>query len=343
MANSPVPSFGDYTNLLFVDGGTSVGVTEQEGSLLAPFSTIQAALDVIPTATNAAESRRVFGVVITPGDYDEDLSLDIAGKRVLLLSWGPWGLGTFDTADWAPSGTRRNITISGAAATIDGIRTAFGIATLPEIGQRYTTHQSYFTGARISGQILITATGGSIELDLEAEVFGTTGASGGVSLDATANNPILQMYLYKGRWRGQILGGTNSQFQHASETRFNGLVSVGAYSLIDRCRIDGGFTVAAAGAAGLQPQGFLNSVFTGGTFTGPAGSLRLDVFTDYWVRTNAIVLAGGATKVLYGESLGGTGDGVSYTAASAANWSGSPPTNLKDALDRIAAAIGPIA
>ena len=33
---------------------------------------------------------------------------------------------------------------------------------------------------------------------------------------------------------------------------------------------------------------------------------------------------------------------VPYTPASSSDWSGSPPTNLQQALDRIAAAIGPI-
>lgn len=33
---------------------------------------------------------------------------------------------------------------------------------------------------------------------------------------------------------------------------------------------------------------------------------------------------------------------VPYTPASSADWSGSPPANLQEALDRIAAAIGPI-
>jgi hypothetical protein len=291
--------FGGLTShLIFVDG--SSGAASPDGTTLAPYPRIQQALDTIPAATNAAESKAVYGVVISPGDYDEDLSINIAGKRILLLSWGPWGLGTFDASDWGPSGTLRNITISGAAAQFNGIRCGFGIAPFPGVGERISTHQSYFTGARISGQILVTATGGSIELDIEAEVFGTTGGSGGVSFDATASSPILQLYLYNGRWRGQILGGVNCNFQHASRVRFGGLVSVGGYSLIDGCRIDGGFTVATAAPAGLQPQGFIASTFTGGTFTGPVGSLRLDMYTNYFVIANAIVLAGGATKIVYG-------------------------------------------
>lgn len=38
-----------------------------------------------------------------------------------------------------------------------------------------------------------------------------------------------------------------------------------------------------------------------------------------------------------------TGEQVAYTPAVAANWTGTPPTTIAAALDRIAAALGPIA
>lgn len=39
----------------------------------------------------------------------------------------------------------------------------------------------------------------------------------------------------------------------------------------------------------------------------------------------------------------GTADGTSYTPAVAADWTGTAPTTVQEALDRIAAALGPIA
>lgn len=40
---------------------------------------------------------------------------------------------------------------------------------------------------------------------------------------------------------------------------------------------------------------------------------------------------------------GADGDATAYTAANAADWNGSAPTTIADALDRLAAALGPIA
>jgi hypothetical protein len=157
----PIP----LTRELYVDpnGDNAFG----DGSIINPYQTIQFALDQIPAATTAAQSKQVFLVIVSPADYDEDLSIDIAGKRIILTSPGPWGLGTFDAVDWGPSGTLRSITISGAAVSINGIRPGFAIANFINPGERQSTHQSYLTGARISGQILITATSG-LEVDLES-------------------------------------------------------------------------------------------------------------------------------------------------------------------------------
>jgi len=270
------------------------------GSILKPYQTIQFALDQIPAATTAAQSKQVFLIIISPADYDEDLSIDITGKRVILTSPGPWGLGTFDAVDWGPSGTLRNITISGVAASINGIRPGFAIANQINPGERQSTHQSYFTGARISGQILIPATVGSLEIDLEAEVFGV----GGVALDASVSNPILQLYVYNGRYRGIFNAGTNSNFQHAERCRFDGLVTIGSYSLMDRCRFNAGFTALSATPGGVLPDGFINSFFAAGTtFTGPAASFRLDGYTNARFKLGACILAGGATKIIYDDDV----------------------------------------
>jgi len=52
-------------------------------------------------------------------------------------------------------------------------------------------------------------------------------------------------------------------------------------------------------------------------------------------------MTGADKSKLDGIAAGATTD--AYTAAVPANWSGSAPTTIKDALDRIAAAVGPIA
>lgn len=285
------------TNVIFVDKAVRVGTPN--GSIQNPYTTISAALASIPAAVDAATSRFVWTVVISPDTYDEDLAIDITGKRIVLTSWGPWNLGVFGAANWLPSGTRRNISITGSAAEIDSIRCAFAITSFDQIGERTSTNQSYVHGARISGKISISTTGSALELDIQAEVFGTTGTSAGISYEEVGA-PITQVYLYGGRYRGQFLGGANGNFQHAEKVRFDGLFSIQVYSLLRECRFNNGFTVTSAANAGLFPEGIINSFFAAGTtFTGPAASFRLDTNTNYWVVTNAITLAGGATKVLH--------------------------------------------
>lgn len=315
---------GLLNNARFVDGSTLVPDALQTGSIINPYRTITQAVDTVPAATTAAESENVGLIVISPYDYDEDLNIDITGRRILLLSWGPWGLGTFDAVDWGPSGTLRNITISGNGTSINGIRTGFGIGTFEQLGRRFSTHQSYFTGARISGDILFTATGGSIEVDLECEVFG--------DVDASGTNPILQVYLYNGRYRGFVNIGTNGQFQHAQGVRFNGLLTVGAYSHLEDCRLDAGFATGSAANAGIRPDGFVDCQFTGGNFDGPIDSLRLDSYTDYWIQQNNISLVGGATKVFLdpqGKVFVRNETGATLTKGQAVYLSGyDNPTNL---------------
>lgn len=268
------------------------------GDLSLPFQTIQAAINAVPTPAigDSAGSRTVWVILVSPGTYDEDLLVDITRKRIILASVGPWNLGLFNSADWQPSGTRRNITLFTTDAIVnDGIRNGFSIQPMLPAGEGLTTHQAYLTRPRISGAIDVSAVGGpSLELTLSAEVYGTTGGSGGTSIVGGA--AIIQSYFYHCRFRG-MLSGTNWNFQVNERTRFGGLVNVLAYSTILSCRFDAGMTVASAANAGILPGGFYDSDFAG-TFTGPAGSLRLDGATNYWFKTNGAVLAGGATKVI---------------------------------------------
>ena len=84
------------------------------------------------------------------------------------------------------------------------------------------------------------------------------------------------------------------------DTEFDGLVDVDSYSRIVECEFGGGLTVPAGFADLVPPGGFYNTTFFG-TFTGPAGSLRLDAASNYFFKTNGALLAGGATKVIQGD------------------------------------------
>lgn len=293
---TPTPVFSRNTALVDpVNGDDGTGLF---GDISKPFKTIQAAINAVPTPAigDNAASRNVWTVIVSPADYDEDLNIDITRKRIILASWGPWGLGVFGGVDWSPSGTRRNITLTTTDGTVnDGIRNGFSIQPLFPAGEGLTTHQSYFTRPRISGKIDCSGVSGpSFELTLSCEVFGTTGGSGGDSL--VGGLCIVQSYIYHSRMRGKLTGA-NWNFQVTERSRFGGLVTVSGYSTIIASRFDAGMTVSSATPGGVQPDGFYGTDFVG-TFTGPAGSLRLDGSTNYWFKTRGAVLAGGATKVI---------------------------------------------
>lgn len=287
-----------YQRAAIVDKTNGNDATGTFGDLGKPFQTIQAAINAVPAVAigDSAGSRTVFVIIIAPADYDEDLSVDITRKRIILTSWGPWGLGTFGAVDWAPTLPRRNITLFTTDGVInDGIRNGFSIQPMLSAGEGLTTHQAYFTRPRISGQIDCSLVSGpSFELTLSCEIFGTTGGSGGDSLVGGVS--IVQSYIYHSRLRGKLTGA-NWNFQVNERTRFGGLVTVSGYSTIISCRFDIGMTTTTAANAGILPGGFYDTDFAG-TFTGPVGSLRLDGPTNYWFKTNGAVLAGGATKVI---------------------------------------------
>jgi len=256
------------------------------------FKTIQAFLDAVPAGNDPVSARNVFTAIIAPGDYDEDLSIDIARKRIVLTGPGSWNLGTFDAADWGPSGTRRNITVTGSLANIDGIRPGLAITSSVPVGEAMSTHQSYLTKPRISGKIDFSGAAGigSIELDLGCEIFGDAG----VAIDAGL--AIIQSYIYHSRIRG-TLTGSNWNFQVAERSRFDGLITVSGYSLIQSCRINAGLTTSSAPPVGIIPGGMVATYFAG-TLTGPAGSGLMDGYTNYYFKANGAVLAGGATKII---------------------------------------------
>jgi hypothetical protein len=279
-------------NVGYVDPVNGDDATGEIGSVKA-FSTIQAFLDAVPAGNDSASARNVFTAIISPGDYDEDLAIDIARKRIVLTGPGSWNLGTFDAANWGPSGARRNITVTGSLANIDGIRPGLVIASFLPVSEAMTTHESYLTKPRISGKIDLTGASGigSIELALTCEIFGDAG----VSIDAGLS--VIQSYIYHSRMRG-TLTGSNWQFQVNERTRFDGLITVDNYSLIQSCRVNGGMTVTGVPPAGITPFGIVNTNFTGGTFTGPAGSVLLDGYSNFYFKANGVALAGGATKVI---------------------------------------------
>lgn len=282
------------TYTFFVDGSTTIESSQQTGSIGKPFSTIQSAINAVPSATDSFSMQQVYQIIITSGIYDESLTIDGSGKRIALIALGPVSLGLMNGSGWVPTSTdvRRSINwVLNGNDFQSGINNALLIASISPVGGG-SINQGYLNKFRISGDINVTnASSQRADLMVNAEIFGNL---------HTDIQGTTEVYLYSSRIHGVFSGLPNTLLQEAEDTQFDERVSVNAYSNISGCHFEDGMTVTSASNAGLRPDGFQETSFSG-TFTGPAQSLRLDLYTNYWFDPNggnAASLAGGATKQL---------------------------------------------
>lgn len=282
------------TSVQLITGGDASG----SPTLIGQYTTIQSALNAIPPGTNSTNVRRDYVVLIPPGTYDEDLTVNITNCHIQLTALGSVNIGLFDNTFWAASNTR-NITIINNNANIDSIRSTFGMGTYIPNSTSSTTHPAYSTAFRLSGSIIVSTMPVAftdIEIYVGGEIFG--------NIDTSAfSTHNFHLYLNKSRVRGQVKG-TRNLLQMADDCTFSGLVTLNEYAVVRDCSFEAGMTVSAASTAGFQPWGMFACNFAG-TFTGPANSMHLDSTSNYYFVLNGAVLAGGATQVMLENGAGG--------------------------------------
>lgn len=303
LASVPVLS-----HLRYVDKGYTGG--DSNGSISRPYVTIQDAIDAVVTVP--AQNKIWWGVLVTPGDYDEDISFDGTNRQIAILGLGPWGLGTFDGVAGAPTGAVRNINWTISGGNVDGTQHALMVGQYQGPNLGISTHIAIESMTRISGVINViddVASGGSSKtLVVSARVFDA--AVTGVSIDATLGTApsigAVNLWSFASRFETWVqgpptLGGPGILLQWAENTRFTGLINAGRYSRMQNCLISGGMTITTD-LADTQPSGMVNCNFSG-VFTGPAASLRMDANTNYWFKLNAAGLGGAATKTIQDDLI----------------------------------------
>lgn len=285
-------------------GLTKITVISPQLASYDTFTTLQDAFDSIPSATNATEARQVYVVYIPSGSYDEDLTIQLNNKKIVVVNQGTVSLGLLTGSSWGTGGTPRTLTINtaGTPATINSIRSGIAFTSLSPQVDGFSTHQSYLGGKfRVSGDLVVTSTVGiTTELYLEMEVFGNVVTSGYVG--------NLNTYVKNSRFRGTFGDAAQLRLQAAHKSQFDGLLTVNVYSLITDCVINGGMTVTSA-SSDLNPNGIYDT-YISGTFTGPAGSAKFNTTTNYWFIQNSGTLAGGATKVINDSEASLTESGI---------------------------------
>jgi len=286
------------TQVLYVDkgGNDSTGT----GNIDEPYLTIQKALNMIPVSTNSTEMRRVYIIKVMPGTYDEELSIDIGRKKVVILPEGIVNVGTFGGSNWAVSGTPRNINVTCSLTSLDSIRPSLSIIA-PIAATNYGTHQLYGHAFRLSGTLnLSNSTGGtSGELDLKGvSIFGWDGVAVGNNASIAAGSWAgnLNAYLNTCRIYGAITGGV-LRLQHAINCSLEKAVAVATYSMIRESEIKAGMTWTIAPTE-VPPCGILDCVITG-TFTGNTNiNLLMNKVTNYHFIANSCALGANTKKVL---------------------------------------------
>jgi len=293
--------------LRYVDPSYSGG--SSDGSIAAPYTTIQAAIDAVVAV---AQNGEWWGILIAPGDYDEDLSIEGTNKQIALLGLGPWGLGTFTGSADAPVAPARNITWAVSGGNVNGTQHALMIGQYQGPAMGLSTHASYMSSTRISGQVIVqdnVLSGGSTKtLILDAQVYdlNATGRSVDCTQGVAPSIGGCNLWIFNSRLATSLhapptLGGAGGLLQWAERCRFGGLLNLGRYSRIESCQIEAGVTITSA-TVDTQPSGIVTSNFAG-TFTGPASSCRLDGNTNFWFKANGALLAGGATKTIQDDLL----------------------------------------
>lgn len=276
-----------------VDPALGSDVTGTFGDLEKPYATIQGALNDVPTPVDAASARTSYTIIVSPGTYDEDLTVDLtSGKHVVIASWGPVNLGLFSGSDWTPSGPARSIAITtSSAAVFDFIDASFSLQPMLPVDTGDETTNAQHAAFRISGQI--TGTGifaGTPKIDVGLSgcvVFGIAGAA------IVAGSESIGLRVLRSRMRGTVVGAL-TELREAREVRFDQLVDVLGYGRLQQCRVNGMTMVGALGSNTVA--GFydcdLNGVFTS------AGAFQFDHVSSYWFVTNGATFAGGATRLL---------------------------------------------
>ncbi len=281
-----------FTRVLFVDPLTPTTLAQQSGRPDQKFATIE-------QAVNAASANTATALVLSPGIYAEGFTVagkckvDVTEKEIALYSWARWQLGT--------SAAKVDIDITATDVTnVVGELAAFSILAYENgtPGKGGTFSEGLVP--EIFGKLNYAITGsgtlrGSFNCDF-------SGDDSGVAIVATAASR-LGMVFNRARFSGSIAGDL-IDIQDAQSTQFGGTVQIDRYRRAVVCQIDANWTVARVPVSG-RVEGFIGCHWdTGITFTGPAASLVVDAYTNFFVVQNSVTLAGGATKVIIHDAGG---------------------------------------
>lgn len=281
-----------------------------------PFVTIQAAINVAASAavagwgvSSATGPIRVV-ILVAGGIYDDEL-----------VALGPVTLGNGAGSNFASTNTRNltwvncqddENTGSGAAPQPPGNnrRPTLVLSTIEGwMGEVSSTHTAYAVGWTISGNLQLVSPAVVVDPFTTAELHlaGVKVVGSIVDAGVALYGPragITNVYAYRCMFQGGAALLSPVNMQVVESTRFQGAFSTGGtYNRIQASNIEASFTIGAF-SQDVPPGGFITTVFGAGiTFTGPAGSLVLDAYSNWSFKTGGCLLGGAASKVIRGDLI----------------------------------------
>ena len=313
--------------VVYVDNGTATTPADQDGSICAPYSTIQGAID-------AHASASVLRVVLTNQEYHENVVAPASMKLALSCDWGAEDAGIAIVDSITASNTLLLLGVYAGAITTSATTSA---SDCEGSGPVFGAEQFVFAtpgGVRVAANFveIQTISGESLRIDLHGLNFGDGGSVREI------NSPGSEV-----RLRGITIAEnikTDGSITHPASAlvaqdcsfwRADGQsVTTGGSQTYTRCRFD--------------RAGSLTTIFGSGEsitlvdceFASPVAITCVDVQFDLYSWQRFVAAGGTVTGPV-------TIIGSLYQPAAPGNWVGPPPTTVAEALDRIAAALGPIA
>lgn len=316
------PPASSATGIVYVNKGGND--TTGNGTMVKPYLTIGKALAVIATAADASASKPYL-IDIGPGVYAENVQII------------PW---TFLKGYTTNSNLRKQF--PGGADVLIAAPTAID-GTL-SFGSGFSAANCYYGayGLALLGK----------RLNLNLYDIGGAGKSVGLFRNCytpTINNVSAGDIVFNGRGVNQDIVSFESVFADAGAQLFNGVIYV------DSSRFNTGLTMGQS--AGLTCNLTLNGTVVNGdaVMTGDASDASKVVFNfsassflNQWIqhdyatlnidvaslpRTSKVTLSGHYTTVLENDAYG-----LGYSPATPGDWAGTAPTDVQQALDRLAAA-----
>lgn len=311
------------TGLTFVDA-TYSGATPPDGSIAAPHTTIQDALNAIGDASTLAEQSQGWKVIISAGFYDEDLV--IPQRRSLVLDCAPGVI----LCDAFPPTTPRKITWAQNLASLNPVLESYGLfinnlvmfdgielvsggaAVAPDLGLRL--NQVTFVSS-LGTIASIDATGltvGTAPIELRDCLLRDTGGTG-FCFDAGLTN--------------------RAYISYANSSGFSAQVRARGYGQVVNCTFDDNQTYTDQTNLGNldRPEGFFGCQFTSNphnfTMTVP-DTFLMDGVT--WKSCSNTTFVGTTIRSLDDEYVEGN------TPAGGGAWAAGGDNTLSNAINRMA-------